>query len=339
MQHGRGAWGAPAWRPRPASWTKLFGTFLVALDPFKLLVAAAGILATALGWWLLSVIFYGAWTEPKRSDFEARANKRQSDFENEAERNAWIDREYARSLDAWALMHELAGPTDRQHPLYSEYYQRRHPDQSTWNRRLAYGYGGKYRTMPWAENRGPNPYLSVRTMVGGTGPERRHVLSQFGTYQVPNLIEPLLKFLTPVYYLTDGRATFFVYVYLLLLIVWLLVVWAFFGGVITRMAVLQLTGKEGGGLREAIAYVRRRYLSYLLSPLVPLALIGFLVLCCMLVRGHPLDSGPGRLLGRPAVVAAAAGRAGDDPAAGRDGRLPDDVHDPEHRGVATPSTP
>jgi hypothetical protein len=274
--------GAPTWRPRPASWTKLFGTFLVALDPFKLLVAAAGILATALGWWLLSVIFYGAWTEPKRSDFEARANKRQSDFENEAERNVWIDREYARSLDAWALMHELAGPTDRQHPLYSEYYQRRHPDQTTWNRRLAYGYGGKYRTMPWAENRGPNPYLSVRTMIGGTGPERRHVLSQFGTYQVPNLIEPLLKFLTPVYYLTDSRATFFVYVYLLLLIVWLLVVWAFVGGVITRMAVLQLTGKEGGGLREAIAYVRRRYLSYLLSPLVPLALIGFLVLCCML---------------------------------------------------------
>jgi hypothetical protein len=274
--------GAPTWRPRPASWTKLFGTFLVALDPFKLLVAAAGILATALGWWLLSVIFYGAWTEPKRGDFEARANKRQSDFETEADRNAWIDREYARSLDAWALMHELAGPTDRPNDTYSKYYQARHPDQVTWNRRLAYGFGGKYRTMPWAENRGPNPYLSVRTMIGGTGPERRHVLSQFGTYQVPNLIEPLLKFLTPVYYLTDSRATFFVYVYLLLLIIWLLVVWAFVGGVITRMAALQLTGKEGGGLREAIAYVRRRYLSYLLSPLVPLALIGFLVLCCML---------------------------------------------------------
>ena len=65
----------PAWRPKPASWTKIFGTFLVALDPFKLLVAAGGILATALGWWLLSLIFYNAWTEPKLSDFEDKAKK------------------------------------------------------------------------------------------------------------------------------------------------------------------------------------------------------------------------------------------------------------------------
>lgn len=273
--------GAPTWRPRPASWTKLFGTFLVALDPFKLLVAAAGILTTALGWWLISVIFYSAWTTPKISDFEAKA-KKDSSLESEEARQNWAQAEYAKALDSWGLMHELAGPTEREVPLYADYYQKHHLDKSTWNLRLAYGKGGKYRTMPWAENRGPNPYLSVRTMVGGTGPERRHVLGQFGTYQVPNLIEPLLKFLTPVYYLTDARANFWVYVYLLLLILWLLVVWAFFGGVITRMAVMQLTGKEGGGLFESIRYVRRRYLSYLLSPLVPLAIIGFLVVCCML---------------------------------------------------------
>jgi hypothetical protein len=270
------------WRPRPASWTKLFGTFLVALDPFKLLIAAAGILATALGWWLISVVFYGAWTEPKRSDFEARANKRASDFHDEAERNAWIDAEYAGALDRWALMYELAGPSTSTNSTYAQYYLARNPDPATQNRRLAEGMGGKYRTMPWAENRGPNPYLSVRTMVGGTGSERRYVLGQFATYQVPVLIEPLLKFLTPVYYLFDHRAGFWTYIYLFLLILWLLVVWAFFGGVLTRMAVLQLTGKEGGGLRESIDYVRRRYLSYLLSPMVPLLIIGFLVICCML---------------------------------------------------------
>jgi hypothetical protein len=271
----------PAWRPKPASWTKLFGTFLVALDPFKLLVAAAGILATALGWWLISLVFYNAWTEPKRDTFEDRARKN-TDLTTEQDRADWARAEYDRALDKWALMHELAGPTDRANSLYADYYQKRHTDPATRNPRLTLGYGGKYRTMPWAENRGPNPYLSVRTLIGGTGPERRHVLGQFATYQVPNLIEPLLKFLTPVYYLTDPRAGFWVYVYLLLLILWLLVVWAFFGGVITRMAVMQLTGKEGGGLRESIAYVRRRYLSYLLSPLVPLVVIGFLVLCCML---------------------------------------------------------
>ena len=270
----------PAWRSQPASWTKLFGTFLVALDPFKLLVAATGILATAIGWWLISIVFYTAWTEPKLENYRERA-KKNSDLATEQEREDWSQGQYARALDTWALMHELAGPSERENDVYARYYLPRHTDVAARNPRLAVGKGGKYRTMPWAENRGPNPYLMTRTMVGGSGPERRYALGQFGTYQVPNLIEPLLKFLTPVYYLTDARATFWVYVYILALIVWLLVVWAFFGGVITRMAVLQLSGKEGGGLREAIAYVRRRYVSYLLSPLVPILIIGFLVFCCM----------------------------------------------------------
>lgn len=271
----------PAWRPKPASWTKIFGTFLVALDPFKLLVAAGGILATAVGWWLISVIFYSAWTEPKLEDFKAKANKNASLVE-EKDRNEWAEKEYAKSLDTWALMHELAGPTQTVNKKYADYYQQRHPDHQYRNPSLAMGYGGKYRTMPWAENRGPNPYLMTKTVVSGSGAERRGAVSQFATYQLPNLVEPLLKFLTPVYFLTDSRAGFWVYVYLLLIILWLLVVWAFFGGVITRMAVLQLSGKEGGGVREAVAFVRKRYISYLLSPMVPIALIGFLVLCCML---------------------------------------------------------
>jgi hypothetical protein len=270
----------PAWRPKPASWTKLFGTFLVALDPFKLIVAAAGILSTALGWWLISVIFYAGWTVPKLSEYERKA--KDTNLTDEQDRADWAKREYDKAFETWALMHELAGPTERSDADFARYYQERHPDPAARNPRQAEGYGGKYRTMPWAENRGPNPFLMTKTVVSGTAPERRQVLGQFATYQVPNLIEPLLKFLTPVYYLFDTRATFWVYVYLLLLILWLLVVWAFFGGVITRMAVLQLSGKEGGGLREAIAYVRNRYLSYLVSPVVPIALIGFLVLCCML---------------------------------------------------------
>ena len=180
------------------------------------------------------------------------------------------------------MMHELAGPTERANPKFAEYYQARHPAGTVRNERMARGYGGKYRLMPWSENRGPNPFLMTRTVVSGSGPERREVLGQFATYQLPNLVEPLLKFLGPVYYLFDGRANFWVLLYLLLLILWFLIVWGFFGGIITRMAVLQLTGKEGGGVREAVAFVRRRYVSYLLSPLIPIAIIGFLVLCCFL---------------------------------------------------------
>src|SRR5947209_5266736 len=38
-------------------WTELFKGFQLALDPKKLVLAAAGILAMYAGWWLLSVIF------------------------------------------------------------------------------------------------------------------------------------------------------------------------------------------------------------------------------------------------------------------------------------------
>jgi hypothetical protein len=273
-----GARDVPAWKPKPASWTKIFGTFLIALDPFKLAVAAAGILATAIGWWLISLIFYSAWSEPQISYYQAKSPKDKS----EEERDLWVKTEYERALGSWALMHELAGPTDQANKTYAQYYQRQHPDTATRNPRMAEGYGGKFRAMPWAENRGPNPYLMTQVLIRGTGGQRQHVFDWFLAYQVPNLIEPLLKFLAPVYYMLDTRANFWVYLYLILLILWLLVVWAFFGGVITRMAVLQLTGKEGGGLRESVEFVRRRYLSYLLSPIVPLALIAFLVLCCFL---------------------------------------------------------
>src|SRR5262249_48858209 len=141
----------PAWRPKPASWTKLFGTFLVALDPFKLLVAAAGILATALGWWLISLVFYNAWTVPNDNYYEDRARKNSS-LTTEEERAAWANSEYHKARDTWALMHELAGPTDRANELYAKWYAEKTKDRppgQARNMRLEVGKGGKYRLMPW----------------------------------------------------------------------------------------------------------------------------------------------------------------------------------------------
>ena len=273
----------PAWKSKPTSWTKLFGTFLVALDPFKLLVAAAGILATAIGWWLISIVFYYSWTVPKLSDYDSR---KVPEGTTEEVRTQLKEDAYRKDIAAWALMYELAGPSDRSNKdateAYSRWYQETHPDKTRWNKDLALGFGGKYRTMPWNEDRGPNPFLLTKSVISGSAAERKDIVGWFFTNQLPNLVEPLLKFLTPVYYLFDARAGFWTYLYLLLIIVWLLVVWGFFGGVITRMAVMQLTGKEGGGIREALGFVKTRYLSYLFSPMVPLLLIGFMVFCCIL---------------------------------------------------------
>ncbi len=57
--------------------------------------------------------------------------------------------------------------------------------------------------------------------------------------------------------------------------------WGFFGGVITRMAIVQIAGKEGGGLRDSVRFVKSRYLSYFSSPIVPILLIFAVVAGCI----------------------------------------------------------
>ncbi|MCH2371503.1 MAG: hypothetical protein MK324_13355 [Pirellulales bacterium] len=48
---------------------------------------------------------------------------------------------------------------------------------------------------------------------------------------------------------------------------WLLVVWGFFGAMITRIAVIRIGRGEKIGLKEAMADVRKKYISYVMSPL------------------------------------------------------------------------
>src|SRR5207244_1966214 len=65
-------------------------------------------------------------------------------------------------------------------------------------------------------------------------------------------------------------------VYLILMILWTLFVWAFFGGAITRMAAVQLARNEKISLREAIVFARARWQSYFSAPLIPLIFLGIL---------------------------------------------------------------
>jgi hypothetical protein len=53
-------------------------------------------------------------------------------------------------------------------------------------------------------------------------------------------------------------------------LLWTLVVWAFFGGAITRMAAMKLGREERIGIGEAIRFARRKLGSYVASPLLPL---------------------------------------------------------------------
>ena len=228
------------------SWTQILRTFLVALDPFKLLIAAFGILATAIGWWLISLVIWSMWSKPKEEDFKPAPDAK------EQEQSAELKSQQEAAFKRYEFMKEMAGE------------------------------GGRYRIMPWFEDRGPNPWTLVKTVVAGKPGERGKEVQWFYTNQAPNLIEPLRKFLSPIISLFDSKGNIWTKFYLFLILLWFLIVWAFVGGVITRMALLQLAGKEGGGLRDSVKFVSNRYMSYLFSPLVPIALILAIVFCCIL---------------------------------------------------------
>src|SRR5262245_6148925 len=86
-------------QPSPtAPWTKLFTAFKIALDPKKLLLAAAGILVMWLGWWVLAVVFFGPRTLPQWSDYEKAYDSVDT---------AWVNFKEAR--DRYNLIYELAG--------------------------------------------------------------------------------------------------------------------------------------------------------------------------------------------------------------------------------------
>ncbi len=69
----------------------------------------------------------------------------------------------------------------------------------------------------------------------------------------------------------------------LLCLLWSLIVWAFFGGAITRLASLELARRQRAALGDALRYARRKWLSYFAAPLFPL--IGVLLLSLPLVIG------------------------------------------------------
>src|SRR5262245_50180864 len=108
-------------RPSPfrdaLPWTDLFRTFRVALDPKKLLLAAAGILVMWCGWWVFSWLAYTVYpvpvkgTAPSLSKIEQEnpgktAAEYARDHKKEEEE---VNKKYDDALRRWERMHYLAG--------------------------------------------------------------------------------------------------------------------------------------------------------------------------------------------------------------------------------------
>lgn len=277
---------APAAR-KPYPWTEIFRCFQVALDPRKLAIAAAGILAMSLGWYVLSALFWHddfnkstaehqkivagetSWKDKSPGEIQEEATKRAgADLENikkkyidlvkadkdfnktkreDSEVFVEAERRYTKELNQYHFLKSLAGP------------------------------GGRIRSMPWYENRGPNPYVFLTSL--STLPSSEWINSTWGylKMQLPVMAEPLTKLFLPLIKFTDPNATTVTRLYLFFVMLWTVLVWAFAGGIITRIAAVQLSGKDRVSIGQACRFVCQRYLSYALSPVVPMGVIGAVV--------------------------------------------------------------
>jgi len=88
----------------------------------------------------------------------------------------------------------------------------------------------------------------------------------------PNTLEPIyLRFVDPLARLLDAQLTVPQAAYYAFGLLWMLAVWAFFGGAITRVAVVQLGREERVGLGEAVRHARGRLGAYIGAPLFPIS--------------------------------------------------------------------
>lgn len=284
-------------------WTVLFRGFQVALDLKKLLLAAGGILTMACGWWLLATVFFAA--KGNKPNWPSDYPTASYEVKNVPEER----RAEASTLEAWKafkrdrarynVMYEAAAPSDHADRMMDAGDLAETPaDYEIINAQIIKGartievnnrvvrvepkLGGRLRTWPWFEDRGPNPYLLLAGQAGYTDEdgvkhrvpwERGHFADWLLREQVPVLLEPLVKFLRPVGYLLHPAAGFVEHLYFLLVILWTVATWAFFGGAISRLAVVQVARNEKIGLSEAARFVWSKKVSYFFASLAPLVFV------------------------------------------------------------------
>jgi hypothetical protein len=136
-------------------------------------------------------------------------------------------------------------------------------------------------TWPWAEDRGPNPFL-LATGQAGIPWEPGHFWDWFLRHQLLVVLEPLVKLVLPLVYFFKPTAEGWPRFYFFLVFVWTVLTWSFFGGAITRIAAVQVARGEKIGLMDAITFTIKRIVSYLTAPLFPIGFILVLVVFAMI---------------------------------------------------------
>jgi hypothetical protein len=300
-------------------WTAIFQGFRVALDPNKLLLAALGIAAMAIVWWFWAAIFYKASNKPvwhgTTTFAEFKKDRQAWNLLHEAagyyEPGKYEERfepaDFADSVEeldaleaALPVVKSMAGQGKTLEDVFaatlpiqiSDAAGKKAVAQKAWQLRndplKPYG---SMRTLPFYEDRGANPYLLVmgrEVRVDEQGAkhivpwEKGQFVEWMTTKQAPVLLEPLIKMLRPVIYLLNPNAGFMAKFYFLLVMICTVAIWGVIGGAITRIAAVQVARQEKIGIREALSFATKRYLSFISAPMVPLIIVLGIVLIMIL---------------------------------------------------------
>lgn len=196
MPDERGVVREIAWR-ECFPWLRLFDTLRFALKVRMLLPAAAGVLLTVFGWWLIGWVFSGT---------------------SDSHLTAWIE---------------------------------------------------SYGTCPWKAGEMGGSMPTPPTLAPG-GPFEPAAIGRFPASGTSPFTAAWWTLSAPARQLFDPELTFTGLAFLLLCLLWGLAVWALVGGVLTRMAAMQLGREEGIGWGHALRYVRSKWPSYASAPMLPL---------------------------------------------------------------------
>lgn len=133
-----------------------------------------------------------------------------------------------------------------------------------------------YESCPWTDHSGHSP-----TALNWLLPEHEQGL---GAMPENAVLSPAKQLSNPVIRIFDLTRTFTGALFLLLAAIWAAAIWAYFGGMLTRSALWQLTREEPASIGSVLRHARKRWFSYFTAPLLPLGGV-FLVTLALLLLG------------------------------------------------------
>jgi hypothetical protein len=225
-------------------WLAIFRTFGIALDLKKMALGAAGALVTACGWWILATLFQSA----------ASDNTQVEQIAAEVSHWPWDQGEWT-GFGSGAVdprVHRLL--TDQRDMLSA----------------------GMTRELEQALRSRPQFEL-----VDGILKSPVQSLMHLGT-NWEFVLKPVTELVRPFRGIFGRQSGFVAAIFSLLCGIWGAVVWAFFGGAITRIAAIQFAREEKISIKESLQFASSKLLSFGGAPVIPLLFIAFFWLLCAL---------------------------------------------------------